>query len=64
MKEFFVGLFFLAVVAIFAGIWFLFFPLLLLAGLMLRFILMVIFIIFAIWVLGKMIIVVWGKLKP
>lgn len=63
MKAFLIGLGFLAGIGVLAGFWFLFFPLLVFTGLLLRFIFIVLFAIFAIWLLGKIILYVWGKLK-
>ena len=63
MRAFFVGLTFLAAVVILAGVWFLLFPLLVLMGLLLRFLLVCVFVIGGIWLLGKLIIFIWGKLK-
>jgi len=63
MKAFFVGLAFLAAVAIFTGIGILLFPLLILLGLFLRIMLGFLFVILAIWALGKFIIFIWGRLK-
>lgn len=63
MREFVVGLLFLAAVGLVIGMCFLIFPLLLLAGLILRFILVFTFGILAIWLLGKFIILIWNKLK-
>ena len=63
MKAFLVGLLFLAVVGLFIGMWFLFFPLLLVMGLLLRVSLVFILAVGAIWLLGKFIIFIWEKLK-
>ena len=63
MRAFLVGLTFLAALVILAGIWFLLFPLLLLMGLLLRFMLVCVLAIIGIWLLGKLIIFVWGKLN-
>ena len=63
MKTFFVGLIFLLAVAMLTGIGFLFFPFLIVLGLVLRFIFTLMFVIFAIWLLGKLIIFILCKLK-
>jgi len=63
MKAFFVGFLFLICVFILGGIGILLFPLLLVMAWFLRLIFAFIFIIFAIWLLGKFIIFVWEKLK-
>jgi len=63
MKEFFVGLFFIIVLIILAGIGVLLTPLLLLMTLALRILISAILAIFAIWLLGKCIIAVWEKIK-
>jgi hypothetical protein len=63
MKEFLVGLLFLAVVLILAGIGFLMFPFLVILGLFLRLALMVIFVILCIWLVGKLIVYIWQRLN-
>ncbi|MCK5491807.1 MAG: hypothetical protein KAJ14_01705 [Candidatus Omnitrophica bacterium] len=63
MKEFLIGLIFLIAVLLFVGIGFLLMPLLLVLAFFLRIIIVFALIIFTIWFLGKMIIVVWGKLN-
>jgi len=55
MKEFFIGMIFLIFAGVIAGLWFLFFPLLLLTTFVLRLVLSVAIIIFFIWLLGKLI---------
>ncbi len=55
MKEFFIGMIFLIFAGVIAGLWFLFFPLLLLTAFVLRLVLSVAIIIFFIWLLGKLI---------
>lgn len=63
MKEFLIGLVFLTAVLIFAGIGFLLFPLLLVLAVFLRIAIICALVIFAIWVLGKLIVVVWEKIN-
>ena len=63
MKAFLVGLVFLIAVVLLSSIGILFFPLLIAMVWFLRLILIGAFVIFAIWLLGKFIIWVWGKLK-
>lgn len=63
LKEFWVGLLFLGAAALFIMFWFLFFPLLMLMGLILRFLFITLFMIFAIWLLGKLVIFIWRKIK-
>ncbi|MFH1269879.1 MAG: hypothetical protein ABIH75_02320 [Candidatus Omnitrophota bacterium] len=63
MKAFLVGLAFLAAAALLTGVGVLLFPLIIVLGLFLRVILGFLFIIFAIWLLGKFIIFIWDKLK-
>ena len=63
MREFAVGLMFLLAVLVFLGMWFLLLPLLLIMGLLLRFVLGFIFVILAIWLLGKFIMFIWGRFK-
>ncbi len=64
MKAFFVGLIFLILVMLLAGLGILLYPLLSMLGFLLYFVLMFIFAIFAIWLLGKLIILVWESLRP
>lgn len=61
MKAFLVGLLFLLVVSVLAGLGFLLLPFLLVLGLVLRVILSIALVIFAIWLLGKFIIFLWKK---
>jgi len=63
MREFLVGLAFLLAVFALTGVGFLLFPLLIVLGFFLRIILSFLFVIFAVWLLGKFIIFVWGKIK-
>jgi hypothetical protein len=63
MKEFFVGLFFIIALVILAGIGVLLTPLLLLMTFALRILISAILVIFAIWLLGKCIIMVWEIIK-
>jgi len=61
MKAFFIGLLFLTAVFIVAGIGFLLFPLLLVLAFILRVVISFALVIFAVWLLGKFIIFMWGK---
>lgn len=63
MKAFLVGLLFLIAAGALIGIGCLLFPLLLLLGLLLRVVFVMAFGFFAIWLLGKLIIFIWEKLK-
>ena len=67
MKAFFIGLLFLLLVAVLAvvgaGLIMLLSPFLIMLGIALRIIISVIFIIFAIWLLGKLIILIWESLR-
>lgn len=63
MKAFLVGLLSLVVVIILCGLGILLLPFVALLGLFLRIILSVALIVFAVWLLGKIILVVWNKLK-
>lgn len=63
MKEFLVGLIFLIAVLILAGTGVLLMPLWMLLEAVIRTIFILVFIIFCIWLLGKFIIFVWGKVK-
>jgi len=63
MKAFLAGLIFLLATAILVVIGVLLFPFLILLAFLLRLILGFFLIIFAIWLLGKFIILVWEKLK-
>ena len=63
MKEFFIGLIFLTAVLIFAGVGVLLIPLFLVLAFFLRIIIGFILIIFVTWLLGKMIVLVWGKIN-
>jgi hypothetical protein len=63
MKEFLVGLLFLSLVFLFAGVAFLFYPLIIVMGVFLRFLIICAFFIFVIWLLGKMILLLWKKIK-
>jgi len=63
MKAFLVGLFFLLVVAILAGVGILLLPLLAATIWFFRLIVMFLFAIFAIWLLGKFVIFVWEKMR-
>ena len=63
MKAFLAGLVFIMAVALLSGIGALLFPLVIVLSLFLRVILGFLFIILAIWLLGKLIIFIWDKLK-
>ncbi len=63
MKEFFVGLLFLVVVIIMAGLGILLFPLLLVLTFFLRIAVGFFLILFAIWLLGKLIVLAWNALN-
>lgn len=63
MKAFLVGLLFLIVASVLITVGCLLFPLFLLLGLLLRIVFVMAFGFFAIWLLGKLIIFIWGKLK-
>jgi len=63
MKEFFVGLIFLILVFVLAGVAILMTPLLLVLGIFLRILIYVVFVIFAIWLLGKLIILIWESIR-
>jgi hypothetical protein len=63
MKEFLVGLIFLIAVAVLSAIGFFIYPLLIALAWFLRIIIVLVLGVFAIWLLGKFIIVVWEKLK-
>jgi len=63
MKAFLVGLLFLLAVVIFACVGFFLVPFLLVLGFFLRIILSVLLVILAIWLLGKLILYIWEKVK-
>ncbi|MEW5758987.1 MAG: hypothetical protein AB1755_05945 [Candidatus Omnitrophota bacterium] len=63
MKAFLVGLLFLFAVLILLGIGIVLYPFLLIGSFFLQFIIGFIFIIFAIWLLGKFILYIWDKFK-
>ena len=63
MRAFLVGLAFLIAVVALVGIGILVFPLLIVLGFFLRSIFAFLFVIFAIWLLGRFIIFVWDKLR-
>lgn len=63
MKAFLVGLLFLIAASVLMAVGCLLFPLFLLLGLLLRVIFVMAFGFFAIWLLGKLIIFVWEKLR-
>ena len=64
MKAFLIGLIFLISVAILAGLGILLYPFLIILGIALQIVISVIFVIFAIWLLGKLIVLIWESLKP
>ena len=63
MKAFLVGLVFLVAVLMLSAIGCLIFPLLLVLGVFLKFIISAALIILAIWFLGKSIVFVWESIK-
>jgi hypothetical protein len=63
MKAFLAGLMFLSVVGILIVIGILSFPLLIILGWLLRSVISLVFIIFAIWLLGKLIIFILDQLR-
>ena len=63
MKAFLVGLVFLISVVVMAGLGIFLWPLLFVLGIALRIVLFIAFTIFAIWLLGKLIIIVWESLR-
>lgn len=63
MKAFFIGLITIVAVVILAGIGVLLFPFLIVLGWILRLILSLALVIFAIWLLGKLVLIVWEKLR-
>lgn len=63
MKAFLIGLLFIVAVFVFIGMWFLLFPLILVMGILLRLVVAAAFVMLSIWLLGKLILFVWKKLK-
>lgn len=67
MKEFLVGLLFvivaLLVLAVGSMLGILLFPLLIVLNVLLRFVVAVILVVFAIWIVGKVVLIVWEKIK-
>ncbi|MEI8175487.1 MAG: hypothetical protein WCG78_01320 [Candidatus Omnitrophota bacterium] len=63
MKAFFVGLLFLGAAASLMLIGVLLFPLLIILGVLLRAVISLLFVVFAIWLLGKLILWVWTRIK-
>ena len=63
MKAFIVGLVFLAALILLAGISFLLYPLLAVMGLLLRLAVFLAVIFLFIWLLGKLILWLWKKVK-
>jgi hypothetical protein len=62
MKAFAIGLIFLIAVSILAGIGILLYPLIIVWGFFLKIILVLLFVIFCIWLLGKFIIFIWENI--
>lgn len=63
MKAFLVGLIFLIAVGIFAGMAIVLYPFIIILGWLLRLAISFALLILAIWLLGKLIILVWEKLR-
>ncbi|HOE68032.1 MAG TPA: hypothetical protein PK997_05285 [Candidatus Omnitrophota bacterium] len=63
MKEFFVGLLAIIVVLLLAGVGVLLFPFFLLLGIALRFLVLVLVGLFAIWLVGKLVLLLIDSLK-
>ena len=63
MKAFLVGLLFCIIVAILVGLGFLLFPFLIVMGWLLRFILIAVLLILAIWLVGKFILYIRKKIR-
>lgn len=63
MKAFLVGLLFLFIVAVLAGTGVLLFPFLLVLGWIVRVILIVVLLILAVWLLGKLILYIRKKMR-
>ena len=63
MKAFGIGLIFLIAVGILAIIAVLLYPLIVALGLFLEILIAIAFVIMSIWLLGKLIIFVWGKFR-
>jgi hypothetical protein len=63
MKAFAIGLIFLIAVSILSGIGILLFPLIMVLGFFLKIILALLFVLFSIWLLGKLIIFIWEKVS-
>jgi len=59
MKAFFIGLISLVAVALLAGIGIFLFPLIIVFSFFLKIVISLVFVVFAIWLLGKFIIFVW-----
>ena len=62
MKAFAIGLIFLIAVSILSAIGILLFPLIIVLGFFLKIILALLFVIFSIWLLGKLIIFIWERI--
>jgi len=63
MRAFLVGLTFLIAAVVLIGAGILLFPLVIVLGFFLRVIFSFLFVIFAVWLLGRFIIFVWDKLR-
>jgi len=63
VKAFFIGLLFIVAVGLLLGVGILLYPFFILTGFMLQILVWLFFIIFSVWLLGKFIIFVWGKLS-
>jgi hypothetical protein len=64
MKAFLVGLLSLLAIAFLGGVIFLLTPLFFVLAIIFRVILGIIFLLFAVWLLGKFILFIWEKLNP
>lgn len=63
MQAFFIGLLFLLVVLVLVGVGILLYPLLFIFGMILRGVVILALVLFAIWLLGKIILFVWEKIN-
>jgi hypothetical protein len=63
MKAFLVGLLFLVAVLVMASLGFLLYPVLLVMALLMRLVISLALLLFAIWLLGRFIIWVWESLR-
>jgi len=64
MRAFFVGLLCLAAISLLGLVGFLLWPIFFVLAIILRFILGLVFLVFAVWLLGKFILFIWEKLNP